>query len=206
MPFAPVRPPWNGKTNRMSIAALVLSFFGSGGLIGIGLGIGGLLNSRRNGDKRGKVIAIIALSISGVWVLIFAIAVGVAIVSDMKDPERDDNGVIRGERTIALDSLRVGDCIKDLAGQDGSRIDVVNCSLPHSSEVVATVTLGRDATDEAAGNTCGKLFTEYTGNQPPADAGYSVAAVQLITAGSADFNTLCVAHQDSGTTTGSVKD
>ncbi|MBL7257688.1 DUF4190 domain-containing protein [Paractinoplanes lichenicola] len=208
VPPPPTRPPWNGKTNGFSIAALTLSLFGCTGLLSIVFGFIGLTQSRRNGDKRGRIFAIIALSICALWITAIATAIVVAVVRDAADgPDRDATGAIRGERTIRLADLRAGDCAKDLEDQRGSRVDVLPCTSAHSSEVFATFELpAAGDTQEAAEAGCEQRFAAYAGKKRPDGAPYF-----LFTARLSDVTTttghgvLCFAHQLHGTTTTSIR-
>ncbi|GGN50739.1 hypothetical protein FHR83_009015 [Actinoplanes campanulatus] len=209
-PPPPPGPQWNGKTNGFSIAALAMSLIGCAGIFTIVFGIVGLNQSRRNGDKRGKVFAIIALSITGLWLLVFAVAIGVAVVRDVADgPDRDAAGVIRGERSISLSDLRAGDCAKDLEEQTGTSIDVLPCSSPHSSEVVAIFDLpstGVTDPEAAAEAGCEKAYQTYTGQKVPEDAKFFLFTARMAELGTTnDPTVLCFAHQLTGTTTGSLK-
>ena len=174
--YPPPPPPstqWNGKTNGFSIAALTLALIGCTGLLGIVFGVVGLNQSRRNGDQRGKVFAIAALSICGVWLLIIGVFVGFAVWRQIADgPDRDRNGAIRGQRSIAVTALRPGDCIKDLQAATGSYVDVLPCSSAHSSEVFATYDLPSGSTSDAAAAGCEQRFAAYAEKKKPDDAAF----------------------------------
>ncbi|MFF5078638.1 hypothetical protein ACFY36_16425 [Actinoplanes sp. NPDC000266] len=204
-PYAPARPQWNGKTNGFSIAALTLSLFGCVGLISIILAIVGLRQSRRNGDKRGRRFAIIALCVCGLWISVIAVVAGIAIARDVADgPDRDATGVLRGERSLSFENMRAGDCVKDLDNDTGDYLDAVPCSSPHSSELFAKFDLPK-ATDDQAEAACEKKFLAYAGAKPPADAKYLLFTARLEEIETGDPGVLCFAHQRSGTTTGSLK-
>ncbi|MBM2615968.1 DUF4190 domain-containing protein [Actinoplanes sp. LDG1-06] len=208
-PVPPVRPEWNGKTNGFSIAALVLALFGCTGLLSIIFGVIGLAQSRRNGDKRGKVFAIIGLSICGLWIAGIATAIGVAVARDVADgPDRDASGAIRDERSIRLGDLRAGDCAKDLEQQRGTRIDVLPCASAHTSEVFATFPEPKTEglTQEVAEAGCEQRFPSYAGRKLPEDAEYFLFTVRLsdVTL-SADYGVVCFAHQLRGSATGSIR-
>jgi putative regulator of septum formation len=214
MPPPPPLPQWNGKTNGFSIAALTLALFGCTGVISIVLGFKGLSQSRRNGDKRGKVYALAALTICGLWLLAFLVFVAVAIVRDVADgPDRDETGAIRGERSIAVTKLQTGDCVKDLDSQTGNYIDVLPCTSPHSSEVFATYDLPAGTpTDEAAQTKaaesgCEQRYEAYAGTKEPEDPEIFLFTVRMneLTSASKDRGVLCIAHQRHGTTTGTLK-
>ncbi|GAB1690492.1 hypothetical protein KRM28CT15_22950 [Krasilnikovia sp. M28-CT-15] len=207
----PAAPAWNGKTNGFSIASLSLALFGCISVMSIVFGVIGLRQSRRNGDRRGKIYAILGLSISAFWVLAIAVAVGVAIVKDVADgPDRDASGAIRGERSILATELRVGDCIKDLESQSGREVDVLPCASAHSSEVFAVLPLpggSRLLTGKArqqVETSCAAKVTEYAGPKLDKDA-YLVLVVTPEDLDAPDFHdVLCIAHRQTGTTTGSL--
>lgn len=166
----PGRPPWNGKTNGFAIAALTLSLFGCAIPLSTVFGIIAVVQTR-NGDRRGRRFAIAALVINATLVTAFVVAV---LVNMDWGPDRDAAGAIRGERSIAVADLRVGDCPKDLQEQVGSYVDVVPCSAPHTSEVFARFTLpdgawaGEVQVSKAADDGCEKGFAAYTGAKPEA--------------------------------------
>lgn len=203
-----VEPRWNGKTNGFSIAALTLALLGCSFIVSVVLGIIGLTQSRRNGDKRGKVFAIIALVVAGVWMSVIVTAVGIAIARDVADgPDRDETGAIRGEREITLTSMRPGDCVKDLVSEQGSRVHVLPCSSPHSSELFATYDLSKDATDQKTAQAgCDQRFETYAGKKKPDDADYILFTARMSDIGSSsDRGVLCFAHNLHGATTGSLR-
>lgn len=204
----PAAPRWNGKTNGLSIAALTLSLVGCAGVISLALGVGGLVQSRRNGDKRGKVIAIVALVVTTLWFVAVGVFAGIALVREVTGgPDRDAAGAVRGERALLLTALQPGDCVRDLDHETSSYVEVVPCSEPHSSEVVAALGLrSGEAVDQAVADAdCRQQFRAYAGQEPPAGADYSVLAVALEYAGRNDPDIICFAHQRSGATTGSVR-
>ncbi|MEU4624988.1 hypothetical protein AB0G04_34075 [Actinoplanes sp. NPDC023801] len=206
----PQQSQWNGKTNGFSIASLSLALLClGGGFLSIVFGIIGLVQSRRNGDRRGKFYAIAGLTISGLVLAVIVGAIIVAVVRDATDgPDRDTAGAIRGERSISLRELRAGDCVKDLEGQTGRYVDALPCSSPHSSEVVGVFDLPAGAADPAtaAEAGCELRFKEYAGQERPVGAPYIVFTARMEEIGfSGDPGVLCFAHQITGTTTGTVK-
>jgi hypothetical protein len=212
-PAPPPAPRWNGKTNGFSIAALTLSLFGCIGLLSVVFGVIGLRQSRRNGDKRGKVYAVAALCICGLWLAAIAVAVGVAVARDAADgPDRDAAGAIRGERSLPVRDLRAGDCIKDLDSQTGTRVDVLPCSSAHSSEVFATydrpagAPRGEAEATKLAEAGCQQRFPAYSGRPKPDPAKVFLFTARMEELGSSDHRgVVCIAHQLSGTTTGSLR-
>jgi hypothetical protein len=167
-PAQPSPPPWNGKTNGFSIAALSLSLFGCVSWLSVVFGIIGLRQSRRNGDRRGSFYAIASLAICGLWLTAIAVAV---VVNIAKGADRDETGAVRGERSISVEKLRAGDCLKNIIAQTGSYVDVVPCTTAHNSEVIGRITLppgawqGQEKIKEAGDAGCEKLFEEYAGSK-----------------------------------------
>lgn len=164
----PVRAAWNGRTNGFSIAALTMSLFGCAIVLSIPFGIAGLVQSRRNGDRRGRILAIASLVINGLIVG----AVAVAVVVGLSDgPDRDANGVVRGERSISLARLEAGDCIKHLGVAVARYVDVVPCDRPHNSEVFATYAMadgewpGAEQVQAIATADCEKRYPQYAGGE-----------------------------------------
>lgn len=168
-PPTPGPPPWNGKTNGFSIAALSLSLFGCVGVLSLVFGIIGLRQSLRNGDRRGRFYAIAALVICGLWLSAIAVAV---VINLSKGPDRDATGAVRGERSISVEKLRAGDCLKNIIAETGSTVDVVPCTTGHTSEVVGRIVLpngpwpGEEKTRAAGDAACEKLLAEYAGSKP----------------------------------------
>jgi hypothetical protein len=212
-PPPPAPPAWNGKTNGLAIASLALALIACGaGVPSVVMGIAGLRQSRRNGDRRGTAYAIAGLSIGSLWLLAILIAVAVAAVNNIADgPDRDATGAVRGERSISLMDVRAGDCIKDLDSETGTSVDVVPCTSPHTSEIFAVVTLpdgpwpGTSKIETDAQADCDRRFPEYAGTQPDEDAYLIFPAPPQEVDWPTDREVLCIAHQREGTTTGSLR-
>lgn len=204
----PERPPWNGKTNGFAIACLTLSLFGCVGLVSVIFGVIALRQTRRNGDRRGRFFAIAGLSICGLWLAAIAVAV---VVNLAQGDDRDASGAVRGERSISLNGLRPGDCLKDLWGDYGSSVDVVPCSAPHSSEFVARFALpagawpGEAQVQKAGEDGCDKQFKQYAGPNP-ADGSYVVfPAVPDESDWSGEREVLCLVHHLGDPVTGTMR-
>ncbi|GIE49157.1 hypothetical protein Ani05nite_26910 [Amorphoplanes nipponensis] len=97
-------PPWNGKTNGFSIACLSLALLGCAGPVSITFGVIGLLQSRRNGDRRGRFYAIAGLAVCALWLLAIAVAIAVSVAN----PDRDAAGAARGGHVTGIDAPRAG--------------------------------------------------------------------------------------------------
>ena len=164
MPYAAM-PPAPPGTNGLAIASLIASFFGiCGGVLGAIFGFIALSQIRRTGQK-GKGLAIAGLSISGAWVLVLAVAVVVAIVTDAK---RDPSGNVTREGNISVNDLRIGDCLKSVRESSTlATLPAVPCSQPHQGEVFGEFDLtgssypGEAAIDSAAQDQCDAKLTSY---------------------------------------------
>jgi hypothetical protein len=203
----PPRPAWNGKTNGFAIACLSLSLFGCVGPASIVFGVLALRQTRRNGDRRGRFYAIAGLTICGLWLGAIAVAV---VVNLARGDDRDASGAVRGERSISLDELRAGDCLKDLMDETGDYVDVVPCTTAHSSEVVARFDLPESAWpgDEKIKSSgqvgCDELFQKYAGTKP--DSSYVVfASPPDKLEWPENRNVLCLAHYPGKPATGSLR-
>ena len=192
-------PPARQGHNGLSIAAFVLSLIG-GSALAIGLGIAGLIQARKQNQKRGLAIA--ALVISGIWLVVIIIA---AIAAFAMAPERDENGALTSGGTASVTSLKTGDCLNGIKEGVVTNVAVVPCAEPHDGEVVGVHALtgatfpGTAAVEQAANEECVKLLEAY--------AGEKAAAVDLMflqplaETWSLDKNISCIATQkvqDSG--------
>ena len=203
-PAQPAPPPWNGKTNGFSIAALSLSLFGCVSVLSVVFGVIGLRQSNRNGDRRGRFYAIASLAICGVWLAVIAVAV---VVNIAKGPDRDATGTVKGERSISLQDLRAGDCLPNVISQTGSYVDVAPCTTTHNAEVIGRITLpkgpwlGEEPTKEAAHTSCAALAEQYTGVKQP-DTGFTLLTViPEETDWPRDRGVLCIAYVARNSTT-----
>jgi hypothetical protein len=204
----PPPQPWNGKTNGFAIASLSLSLMGCAGVLSVAFGVLALVQTKNNGDRRGRRFAIAGLVVTGLWFLGIAVAIGVAVA---RGPDRDAAGTVKGLTSVPVTDLRPGDCLEYLGLAYQSHVNVVPCAKPHTSEVFARFTLpgGRWAGDaqvkNAAGDGCDSRFQGYSGVRPDEDS-YSLLAVppdKLDWPGERDV--LCFADQLTGTATGSLR-
>ena len=164
VPYATTPVPPRG-TNGLAIASLVTSFFGiCGGVLGAIFGFVALGQIRRTGQK-GKGLAIAGLSISGAWVLLIAVGVIIAILTDA---ERDPSGNVTREGSVSVDDLRTGDCLKSVKESSMlTTVPAVPCSQPHQGEVFGEFDLsgssypGETKIDSAAQEQCQAKLTSY---------------------------------------------
>lgn len=164
VPYATTPDPPPG-TNGLAIASLVTSFFGlCGGVLGAIFGLVALSQIRRTGQKV-KGLAIAGLSISGAWVLLIAVAVVVAILTDA---DRDSSGNVTREGSVSVNELRTGDCLKSV--QESSMltsVPAVRCSQMHQGEVFGEFDLsgspypGETEIDRKAQDECQAKLTSY---------------------------------------------
>lgn len=150
-------------TNGFAIAAFVLSF--CGGLLSVIFAIVALVQIKKTGQG-GKGLAIAALSITGLWVAVLAVAV---VLAALDEPKRDANGNVTTDGNVSVTSVKTGDCIKTLK-ETGAlfSLPVVPCSQAHEGEVAGEFTLagttypGEAAIDSQALDKCGAILEQYT--------------------------------------------
>jgi Domain of unknown function (DUF4190)/Septum formation len=123
--------------NGFAIASLVFGICG-GILLAIIFGIVALVQIKRRG-QRGKGLAIAGLSLSAVWLVLIAIGVTVAILTEA---DRDRAGGIVSGGTVSINDLRLGDCVNDVQeGKVVAHLPAVPCNEPHDGEVVGVFDL-----------------------------------------------------------------
>lgn len=203
-PGGPRRAP---GTDGFAIAALVFSILG-GIVLAVIFALVALKRIRRSGD-RGKGLAVSALVISGVWVLVIAvIAVLVLVVGASSD--RDPTGEITAPGSVAVDELRVGDCLAGLP-QEGRvhDADTVPCSTPHRAQVYATFTLpkgdypGDEQVAAQAEEGCGDRATDLDSDDDE-KLGLFLLYPRRVNWSLGDRAVICVAESKDGTMTGSL--
>ena len=105
-----------------------------------------------------------------------------------------------GSRTIGWAQLQAGDCLPALPQGQIAQVTVVDCSVPHATEVVGASFL----TSAEAENGCRNLFTNHTGQAIEATT-YTLDIVEGVP-GSLSARVVCLATPTSGElTTGSLK-
>jgi Domain of unknown function (DUF4190)/Septum formation len=133
---APIRqqPEAPRKTSGFAIASLVFGIIG-GILLSVIFGIVALRRIRTR-HLKGRGLAIAGLILSGLWALLIAVGVIVAVATDA---ERDPSGRVREGGTESVFDLRVGDCVNDLEETTMEvSVDVVPCSQPHDAEIISS--------------------------------------------------------------------
>jgi hypothetical protein len=218
-------PGWNlappKRTDGISIAALVTGLLGLGP-VAIGLGIGGLARTRRNGTGgRGMAWAGIILGVIGTAV---AIALGVLAVT-VANATRPLPATVTAPEEVLVGRLVVGNCVGILA-PDGSiqAIRVVPCSTPHQAQVVASGSLPTVSTagtappsqgslDNRATQFCSAALDLAVNPSAPVTAAHRAAGVRIIAWAPSpagwqigDHQALCLAFLPAGGLTGSFVD
>lgn len=135
--FAPPPRPPRAGTNGFAIASFVLGLLG-GFPLSVIFGIVALVQLRRR-PRKGKGLAVAGLVLSGVWVLIIALAVTAVIVSG---PERNAAGEITDPGTVTATELTSGDCVNGVRdGASVTTLPAVPCTEPHEAEIFAVFSL-----------------------------------------------------------------
>lgn len=156
----------NRTTNGLSIASLVTSFT-CVPLLGLGLGIGGLKQSKRQG-QRGRGLAIAGITINSITTLLTALLITLGALGVL-----DDDGNTKVQDIKAGQCFNtVGHSLKEFEGgaKVSRTVNVVDCAKAHDAEAFYTYTLdpstsgsypGVDAITNQAQATCGKQMSEY---------------------------------------------
>lgn len=138
-PRPPQYPPPapQGKTSGFAIASFVFGLIG-GVILSVVFGIIALRRISRRG-LRGRGFAIAGLVLSGLWTLLIATIVAVALLTGA---ERDAQGRVTDSGSESVFDLRTGDCMNDLAETAVElSVDVTPCGGPHDAEVVSEFSL-----------------------------------------------------------------
>ncbi|MEX8057278.1 septum formation family protein [Microbacterium sp. 16-032] len=177
-------PAASGKTNGISILAIILGFvFPVGGIIA---GAVALAQIKRTGEKgrglaitgivAGAVISVLAI-IAVIGLVIFSIAVGSQASSsdpfDIPDYPQDGGVTVGPSEAAPGDgdtyTLPVGACLDNVPGGFISSSNLVDCAVPHTYEVFSSFLLpegtfpGDDAIATAAQEGCDAAFPSFVG-------------------------------------------
>jgi hypothetical protein len=143
--------------------------------------------------------------------IVLAFAGGV-FYTHVIDPDRDDAGHVRGDRSIAVTDVRAGDCTSlnpflSLVGD----LDVTPCSNAHNAEVIGRHTMpkgnwpGADAVDQAAKTECSSRFQAYTGTAAGTGDVDTVFATPTESTWSRDRDIVCFAYKSGGGLTSTLR-
>ena len=160
-PAAPgLRPPFS----KVAIAALpagVLPLVP----VGLGLGIAGLVTTRR-GRRRGRGMAVAGLLTATTWL---AVGITLVTVGALTHGFRKPTKIEYDNQLGSVFSLREGDCIS--TGQNGTLSSITSCDSPHDAEVFATFPLpnatwpGTATAQQEAGAGCSSRLAGYLNPQ-----------------------------------------
>ena len=154
------------KTSGFAIASLVFGIIG-GIFLSVIFGIVALRRIRTR-NLKGRGLAVAGLVLSGLWTLLIAVVVIVALATDA---ERDPSGRVREAGTESVFDLRVGDCVNDLEETTEVSVEVVPCSQPHDAEVISSFELpggeypGEDSIFRVADRRCSRELAAVAGAQ-----------------------------------------
>lgn len=165
----PPQIPWSG----MALAAFVLNVTPCGLVVpGIVLGLLGLRHTRDN-QRRGRWMAVTALTLAVPWLLLYATGIGLTSSEDDKDLTRT--------------TARVGTCISfireprlyEAEFEDPQRGILVrdSCSSAHDGEIYGVITLSPSMLDKAGtgkgaiGELCDEQLLKLTGRKAAGQLG-----------------------------------
>ena len=202
---SPYPPPGSGGTSGFAIASLIFGIFG-GVLLSVIFGIVALVQIRKRGQK-GKGLAISGLVLSGCWLLLIIIGATYGIITGSDDRSTSNNG----SGSVSVTTLKRGDCVNGITTTGAIEdLPVVSCSTAHEGEVYAVFELadgpwpGNDVVQQQAESRCETLLKSYAPNA--ADTVEVLYLHPLQWSWSRDRGVTCVATDERGTTTGSVRD
>ena len=152
----PARPPFS----KVAIAALpagVLPLVP----VGLGLGIAGLVTTRR-GRRRGRGMAVAGLLTATTWL---AVGITLVTVAALTHGFRKPTKIEYDNQLGTVFSLREGDCFN--TSQNGTAASITSCDAPHDAEVFATFPLantgwpGTATVQQEADSGCSSRLTGY---------------------------------------------
>jgi len=224
--YAAATAPAEGRTNTVSIVAIVLGFVVPIG--GIIAGAIGLSQIKRTGEKgrglaltgiiAGSVLTVLGVlgSIAFLALFLFAqqqIAAGAAgdpfaSPSTAPDGGADPNQPPPG--TFA--TLSVGQCLDDVPQGYVTSENVVDCDAPHFYEVFSSFTLtdgvfpGDDAVESRTLDTCDNAFAQFVGvDYQASELEYTYLAPIEETWAQGDRAVSCLLYDPAGEITGSLQ-
>jgi hypothetical protein len=129
--------------------------------VGLGLGIAGLVTTRR-GRRRGRGLAVAGLLSATAWL---AVIITLVTVATLTHGFRKPTKIEYNNQLGTVFSLREGDCVD--AGQNATSASITACDSPHDAEVFATFTLpgaswpGTSTVQQEADAGCSSRLASY---------------------------------------------
>jgi hypothetical protein len=196
----PVNASGSGGTSGFAVASLIFGVLG-GILFSVIFGIVALVRIRKTGQS-GRGLAIAGLTLAGCWVLVIVVAVTAATV---RDSGNDSSG------TVAVTEAKPGDCVENLESFASiTDLPIVSCADPHEGEVYAVFDLpdgpwpGETAIEQQVDERCQAELKTYAPTSADTVEMYTLRPQQRFW--SRDHGVTCVATDERGATTGSVRD
>lgn len=170
-------PPWGAPgavspgqgTDGVAIAALVAGLLA--GPLALVLGLVAKSRIRRSGAG-GSGLATAGIVLGSIWLALVVLVVGASFL-----PEQED-GVDTTE--VAVDDVRVGQCLRSFEEGVVRSVDLVACGSPHAVEVYASFPVGSprwpglDEVLAKADDGCTKRLAAYVGEQRAASGVFDV--------------------------------
>lgn len=166
VPAAPVVEPPRG-VDGLAVTTLVLGIAGFLVItipVALILGVIAVGRAGRQG-RRGRGLAAAGLVLAVLWAA--GLGAGVmTLLNGPTGPERDSRGQINAPAEAAPESLRVGDCVAEVAEGEAATVKAVPCDQSGSGKVYAIFSLrdgawpGDADADKAAGDGCESRYQE----------------------------------------------
>lgn len=194
--------------SKLAVATLVTGVLLGGGGLALILGLAALISIRRS-RLRGTGLAVIGM----VFTLFWGAAAYLVNESVLSKPSvRDANGVIVHKGDVRVDQLRTGDCLEKWATSDKvGKVTGVPCITAHDAEVFHTFGLGGIAfpgdPEVTKLATTGCLDASKTKIKDADLKNVKIALLKPLESSwnKKDHRVTCVAVQNSGTITRSVR-
>jgi len=185
-------PNWDG----FAIVGLITAVFGLI-LFGIILGIVGVVRTK-DGQRRGRGLAVAAIVISCLWVLFIGAAV---VLYAVDEPQRSTSGEVVDEGSENFEDVSIGDCIKDATEGIKLSVAVTPCNQPHRGEVFALYNMigteypGEDAVLQKANSGCQSRLPDSILEAPEAkDLSVFVYYPRDVNWAAGDREIICIAY------------
>ena len=218
----PIQLPPSTAMSTWALVLAVFGFFPISLAAAIGLAITVLVRCRE-GRNHGKKRAIAALVIAGLYVVAFVVLVVLSVlgVVNLDEPARDASGHVTESKSVAIDTLRVGDCFDDastLKATEETQVNVAEvtvkpCTALHDFELYAVFDAtgdtypGEEALQKQANDRCFDFVEAYSGHKGKV----LTASVFYFYPGKLQWNVghvrsiQCMYAFDSGPTRGSLR-